>query len=348
MKIVLVGPSLNQRGGVVSVIKSLKEFYFLQEEQVQVIGTTTDKKHWHRLFIFLRSWTLILYICASRKADIIHLNMASRGSCLRKTILGLTCCAFRTPYIIHLHGGGFQNFHEKELGSIGRSLVNFVFRRASHVIALSTAWRVWLETTMDLKRVSIVFNGVPSYATTDTKKMTPTVLFLGLLGTNKGTDVLISAMREVMKKVPDAVLELGGDGDIETYRKQAADLPNVRFLGWVDDDGRRAALARATVYCLPSWNEGLPMSILEAMSAGLPVVSTPVGGIPEAVEDGVSGLLVEPGDVQGLANAICQILLNPLTAKSMGDKGKTHQREKFSADAMGRRFLETYKLITNN
>lgn len=350
MNIVLIGPSLNQRGGIVSVLQVLRDFLVAQGTAVRVVGTTAEGSRWQGVLVFLRAWVAVLGVCLLRKTDVVHLNMASRGSCLRKSVLGLTCWIFRIPFVIHLHGGGFQTFRDEELGRIGRTLVDFVFRRAARVIALSVAWQAWLQTTMKLKDVAIVFNGVPSYETKVNveRKTTPTVLFLGRLGTNKGTDVLIAAMREVTRQLPNAVLELGGDGDIATYRQQAADLPNVRFLGWVDDSGRRAALARATVYCLPSWKEGLPLSVLEAMSAGLPVVSTPVGGIPEAVEDGVSGLLVQPGDAQGLATALSKILLNPAMAKSMGDNGRLRQREQFSAEAMGHSCLEVYSSCINN
>ncbi len=294
------------------------------------------------MIAFLRAWFAILNACLFQRADIVHLHMASRGSCLRKTILGLTCWIFRTPFIIHLHGGKFSIFHDSELGPLGRSFVDFVFRRASSVIALSQTWQTWLKTTINLHKVTIVFNGVPSYINTPKEKTKPTILFLGRLCANKGTGELITAMHDVMQKFPDSVLELGGDGDLETYRQQASGLPNIRFLGWIDDAGRQAALARASVYCLPSWNEGLPMSVLEAMSAGLPVVSTPVGGIPEAINDGVTGILVQPGDTKALASALCKLLQNPDLASTMGKRGQASHRERFSADSMGNSCLEVY------
>lgn len=346
MRVTLVGPSLNQRGGIVSVTKEIRDYLVTKGVTVQIIGTTTGQHGWRGKITFIQAWISIISTCLLRKTDLVHLNMASRGSCLRKSIICLTCWLFRTPYVIHLHGGGFQNFHENEIGYFGRCLVNFLFSRAACVIALSLAWETWLKSAIKLKNVTTVFNGVPNFDLDTSKQKKPTILFLGLLGSNKGTDVLINAMREVNRQIPQAVLELGGDGDIDTYRQQAADLPNVRFLGWVDNEGRKAALSRSTIYCLPSWKEGLPMSILEAMSAALPVVSTPVGGIPEAVKEGVTGLLVQPGDVHGLANALCQLLLDPSKAKSMGLKGQALQRSKFSADAMGSACLKIYESCT--
>lgn len=342
MNVVLVGPSIAQRGGVVSVIKSLQLFLKSRNLCVHTVATTTEKGSIYGALIFLRAWISVIGACTTHRADVIHLHMASKGSCFRKSILGLTCWAFRTPFVIHLHGGRFSIFYEKELGPIGRKFVGFVLRRATSVIALSETWQEWLKTTIHLKKVVVVFNGVPSYTRTTKGTSAPTILFLGRLSKNKGTAELITSMLEVIKKIPDSVLELGGDGDIESYRKLSLDTPNIKFLGWIDEAERQAALARASIYCLPSWNEGLPMSILEAMSAGLPVVSTPVGGIPEAITDGVTGFLVQPGDTKGLTTALSKLLLDPELATVMGKNGQACHRERFSADSMGNSCLEVY------
>lgn len=344
MKVILIGPSLAQRGGIVSVIQGINHFLMSKGVDVSAIQTTSDGNIFLRLVVFFLAWTSLVKNCIFNRNSIMHLHVASRGSCLRKTLLGLTCWLLRMPFIIHLHGGKFHVFYNSELGGIGRFFVRFIFQRATFVIALSDSWASWLKTNMRIGSVSVVFNGVPlSTISHCASNKIPTVLFLGRLGAGKGTDELIAAMREVSKKLPSAILELGGDGDIEHYRQQAADLPNVKFLGWVDDVGRREALARATVYCLPSWNEGLPMSVLEAMSAGLPVISTPVGGIPEAVVEGETGLLVQPGDVQGLATALSKLLLNPEMASIMGLNGQIRHRDKFSTEVMGMNCLEIYE-----
>lgn len=342
MKILLIGPSIEERGGIVSVILGLQDFLIKNGIHTKILATTHKRGRWRGVFVFIFAWLAIISTCLFRRADVVHLHMSSNGSCLRKILLALTCWAFRLPFVIHLHSGRFSTFHKEQLGHFGRSVVNFTFRRATRVIALSAIWKKWLENTIKLNNVTVVFNGVPNFLPLPSEKRAPTVLFLGRLGTPKGTDNLISAMREIIKTVPDAVLELGGDGDIEIFRQQAFDLKNVHFLGWVDDAGRRAALSRAAVFCLPSWSEGLPMSILEAMSAGLPVVSTPVGGIPETVQEGVTGILVEPGDTMGLSAAISKLLLDTELSNRMGKQGQYRHRDMFSTESMGQGCLEVY------
>jgi len=324
-------------------MQGLNNFFKDNHIHSTVISTTVNGPKWKALQEFSCAWVKILKICIFRKSDIIHLNVSSRGSCLRKSILALTCIALRQSYLIHLHGSEFQVFYHNELGKIGRLLVNFVFRHAQKVVALSDSWRVWIETTMMIENVVVVFNGVPPISVERQNNNNPTILFLGRLGKRKGTDELILAMRKVLQEIPNTTLELGGDGDIEVYRRQVSDLKNIQFLGWLDESQKRSALGRATIFCLPSWNEGLPMSILEAMSAGLPVVSTPVGGIPEAVQENITGLLVPPGDTQELALTLCKLLSAPDLSKKMGDMGKKRYLESFSTNAMGRSFLRVYK-----
>lgn len=345
MRIIIAGPNINSKGGISISIRLLMDYLSKRVPSISLISTTTvEAGRLERLLIFIKSVFTLFYSLIFYRPNLVHIHMASRGSFARKSILCLICQLCRTPYIIHLHGGGFKDFY-KNLPTPGKKYLRFIFRRATCIIALSKIWKDWIESELQPQNVVTVSNGVDdiSFTSKETNKSHPTILFLGLLGKNKGTDILIEAMRAVSRRIPNAVLELCGNGDIEHYKEQARDIPNVKFLGWINADERRAALGRASVYCLPSWKEGLPFSILEAMSASLPIISTPVGSIPEAVEDGVTGLLVKPGDIQGLATAICHILLNPETAKSMGEKGKIRQLDKFSSDAMGSGCLEIYK-----
>jgi glycosyltransferase involved in cell wall biosynthesis len=130
---------------------------------------------------------------------------------------------------------------------------------------------------------------------------------------------------------------LGGDGELELVRARALELgiaDHVELLGWVRGEDKERLLAAAVLYVLPSYNEGLPVSVLEAMAAGLPIVSTPVGGIPEAVTDGVEGYLVEPGNVQALADRMDRLLGDQDLAMRMGESARRKVELVFSANAV--------------
>ena len=109
---------------------------------------------------------------------------------------------------------------------------------------------------------------------------------------------------------------------------------HVELLGWVRGEDKERLLATAVLYVLPSYNEGLPVSVLEAMAAGLPILTTPVGGIPEAVTDGVEGFLVEPGDVRTLADRLERLLADADLARRMGVAARHKVEAAFSANAV--------------
>jgi glycosyltransferase involved in cell wall biosynthesis len=132
------------------------------------------------------------------------------------------------------------------------------------------------------------------------------VLFLGRLEAAKGVFELLGAGALLAPRFPALRLVFGGEGDAGALRKRAAELgigERIELPGWVGPDERDEQLARASVFCLPSHAEGLPMSMLEAMAAGRAVVASSVGGIPETIVDGDNGLLAPPRDEQALASS---------------------------------------------
>jgi glycosyltransferase involved in cell wall biosynthesis len=175
----------------------------------------------------------------------------------------------------------------------------------------------------------------------------PVVLEVGRLCAVKGQRELIEALPRLART--DVTLLLAGE-DVESggaYRealeRAARDLgvaDRVRFLGRRDDVP--ALLAAVDVLVLPSWIEGLPLVVLEAMAAGVPVVATDVGGTPEAVADGETGVLVPPRDVDALAGAIDALLSDPERARRLGAAGRERARERFDAESAARRVVGLY------
>ena len=106
----------------------------------------------------------------------------------------------------------------------------------------------------------------------------------------------------------------------------------LKFTGWVGPSGKRALLEHAAVYALPSYDEGLPLSLLEAMSAGVPVVASPVGGIPEVLADGASGFLVAPGDKGALERALRRLLTERALAARMGAAARETARARYAPE----------------
>ncbi len=123
--------------------------------------------------------------------------------------------------------------------------------------------------------------------------------------------------------------------------------PTFEPLAWVGPQEREALLARADIFALPSRNEGLPMSVLEAMARGLPVIATPVGGLPELIEDGVNGILVPPGDANALARAILKLSNDPAACAALGRAARQTVLARHSPAVVLPALEEVYAVVTH-
>jgi glycosyltransferase involved in cell wall biosynthesis len=144
---------------------------------------------------------------------------------------------------------------------------------------------------------------------------------------------LLEAVSRVVGKHPQLKLRMAGDGEVEQAKAAVDRLglqAHVDILDWVSGAQKSALLERAAIYALPSYCEGLPMSVLEAMAAGLPVICTPVGGVPEAVTDGREGWVIPPGDIAALSNALDSLLSRAELRRRMGDAARHKIESLFS------------------
>jgi glycosyltransferase involved in cell wall biosynthesis len=160
----------------------------------------------------------------------------------------------------------------------------------------------------------------------------------------KGIEYLLRALAELRREFPTLRVEIAGTGPHhEKLKAAAADAgmtEHVRFLGWIDD--LASVFSRWDVFVMPSLEEGFPIAALDAMAAGLPVVATDVGGVPELIEDGKTGRLVPPYDADALASRLRLLLLNPEQRLSMGAAGHARVRDHFSVAPMIESFAQLY------
>ena len=169
---------------------------------------------------------------------------------------------------------------------------------------------------------------------------------VGNLFAVKGHTYLLKACKAVASSYPNILVLIAGEGDqLGRLQKEAADLgiaANVRFLGFRDDVP--ALLHAMDIFVLPSLSEGLPLSILEALALGKPVVATNVGGIPEVVQNGLTGFLVPPRSPEALAEKILLLLRHPVTASDLGRAGRSRVEDAFSIKKM----IQEYQCLYEN
>jgi glycosyltransferase involved in cell wall biosynthesis len=201
------------------------------------------------------------------------------------------------------------------------------------------------------RKVQVVHNSVPRPRTDASRgengaadlpdsRGRPMVLTVARLDAQKGHTVLL----EAISRIPEATFVLAGDGPeratLEAKVRASGIADRIVFLGHRTDIPR--LLGRCDLFVLPSLYEGFPLAIQEAMAAGRPVIASAVGGVPEAVRDGVTGLLVPPSDPAALADAIRRLLADPALAQRMGAAGRVRAEQEFSYEAMVQRTTRIY------
>jgi glycosyltransferase involved in cell wall biosynthesis len=306
--------------------------------QVDVVDTYGPGAFWMMPFTLLVAAFRLVFAKIRRRADLVHVHMASDGSVPRKSLLALIATGLGLPTIIHLHGADFDEF-VRSLAPGRRRLLVRVLERCAAVVVIGNHWRDVAvdELGLDPERVVMIHNGVPTWgpAREKTSGRAPLLLMVGELGPRKGTPELIAALGTSELRTRDWRAVLAGDGAVERARSDIASLGlshRVSTPGWQSQQEVRRLLDTADIFVLPSHHEGLPMAILEAMASGTAVLATPVGAIPDAIVDGETGLLVQPGDVAGLTRALVRLLDDPELRERLAVGGRRRFEQSFTID----------------
>lgn len=347
-RILMLGTSLDTMGGISAVLTVYRDDGLFVRWPIEHVVTHRDGGVVKKIQTAIGALFRVMRCLIQTKPDLMHLHVSSRASFWRKALFMTLAISFRVPYLLHLHGSEFQIFYDRECGERRRAVVRYFFRRAARVVVLSRQWGVWVRGMCPDAKVETIYNPVilPSHRTPFADREPASLLFLGRLGERKGTYDLLHAIQRLQPRFPGLKLLLGGDGEIERVRAMATELGiarSVELLGWVDAERKRELFSRSAVYVLPSYNEGLPMSVLEAMAAGMPIASTPVGGIPEAVSDGVEGLIAPAGDVDALAKNLGRLLADGQLRERMGAAARSRVERDFSSTGILPRVESIYR-----
>ncbi|WP_427913587.1 glycosyltransferase family 4 protein [Ramlibacter sp. MMS24-I3-19] len=282
---------------------------------------TRGKRHIFLSLYYLVRFLVLLGAHARRgQLDLVHVNLSSDGSAYRKLCVCWTARLLGIPYVLHLHGSNFKDFFAST-GPWVRPLIASMFDKAALNIVLGSTWGKFVSTEFPTARVKILPNAtkrLPLRASKSEEHVQ--IIFLGRLGRRKGTPDLIDALQG-LRDLSGWNVVLAGDGDVEATRSQiiACGLDDkVVVKEWLGPRDVQELLLASDVLVLPSYDENLPMSVIEGMSAGLAVVTTPVGATPDIVLDGVTGLLVRPGDISGLGMALRRLVVDRELRERLG------------------------------
>ena len=302
-------------GGISAVVQYWSQYI----EDLQYYPTYKLSNVFVRVGWFVCSYLrLALRMAFDKHVAILHLHTAADGSFWRKSMLAKLGHIMGKKVVLHVHASRFKDFYNEASERKKRCILN-TLNSVDVLIVLSCSWKDWFISLGVPEEKIVVLHNITSYPTIEeTAKVADGkvhFLFLGEIGQRKGVFDIIHALSKHHDDIVGKVeLRIGGNKHEDELKQAIKDgnlQETVKFDGWVGGGKKIELLNWADVFILPSFNEGLPISILEAMSYGHPIISTPVGGIPEVVEDGKNGILVTPGNDEEIYSAIKYYVENP-------------------------------------
>ena len=289
--------------------------------------------------------------------QIIHVHTSKGIAWLKDTFYVLVGKIWRCRVILHMHGGNFVDIYQQS-GRLAQRYTRLILSLADAIIEVSAERKQRLAQVIPIERIIALRNCIDTDAipagSCDGAENGMRVLFLGVVGQNKGVFDLLRAWACLGTNGAAPQLWIAGheecEGDLAKAQALAQELSletECHFAGVVSGAAKAQLLRESDVLVLPSYREALPMAILEAMAAGLPIVATKVGGIPEVVQDGYNGFLIAPGDVDRLAQVLAGLAGDPQLRETMGSRSREIAERDLDVKPYVKRLVDLYETLTH-
>jgi len=350
-KVMMLGPNMWGRGGVSSVLKGYYDSGILSRLGIDYYLTYKSGPNLYKLFLFV--WMLPGIILNIPKYNILHIHSASWWSFRRKMVLIFLAKVFRRKVIVHIHGGKFD-FYYHHAFLIEKKLIRYALSIVDRVVVLSQEWQQKIETFCDQDKIVVIPNCVHRVELTaeiyaEKVRSPKNIIFLGDIISRKGVYDLVEAIRILNYAACDVQVFLYGSGELEEVRSRVDSLglaEIIKIPGWINPEQKEEVLRKAYLFVLPSYFEGLPVSILEALAHAVPVISTPIGGIPNAVIDGFNGYLVATNSPKKLAERIEYLLENEPVWKKFSTNAYNIAKSRFSMEFLEEQLCRMYAEVS--
>lgn len=335
----MVGPDSNEKGGIATVIANFKAYYHSEENQLFFFSSWAAKKKWRTQ---LQACVSLRKEIRQKKIELVHYHVAQNGSFYRKAFLAFLSKK-KTKTIFHMHASQFDTFYKNQSFPM-KWLIRKTLDQVDHIVVLSHSWEVFYQK-ITATTITVIENAVLVPENPPYKMNSKQIITLGRIGKRKGSYDLLKAAELVYPNAPNLQFDFYGDGEISELKSLIVQrkLKNVRINSWISQEEKLQVIKQAALHVLPSYQEGLPMAILETMAQGIPNISTPVGGIPEVIISGENGMLVSPGEPEELAKAILAFFYDPKQQKKLSERAFAQIKENFSIKQYIQKWEQVYQ-----
>lgn len=342
-KVLVVGSAEQSAGGVSSAIKLMKKMHAWDEYQCYWLGTQIQRNYLWKAWYAVKANIIALFIIW--KFDIVHFHTVPDKICLviQMPIFVLALLG-RKKIIMHIHMGNQLRNHTDN------GLFKWCLNRADLVVLLAKKWQqLFTDSYADVKTpTTVIYNACEIVPEAPHEYKDKSIMMAAFFNDNKAPDLLLKAWLPIKDKYPDWHVEMLGNGEVKRFKKMADDMglaDSVKFTGYVTGREREEYYRKASIYCMCSYEEGFPMVVLEAWTYGISVVTTPVGGLPDVLEEGRNALVFDFGDWQGLAKQLSKLIDDVELRKAMADYSRSFVVDTFSTNKINDDLRDIYSSL---
>jgi len=340
-KVLVVATSSKTRGGITSVIHAHQTGDVWSNYHCRWIETHIDRNVVAKLWRFFISLTQFVFLIPFY--DLVHIHFSLPPSAYRKYFFFRLAKLFRKKVIIHLH-------LSNQIETIWNNLYEKFFAQADVALVLSYVTEETIKKVLNGKKsnIKVLYNPIVSTPSTNKNSKQPYILFAGTLDHNKGFRDLICSFAKIANNHPEWKIVFAGNGEIDAGKQLAKELgieAQTVFLGWVNGEAKDKIFKEASIFCLPSYAEGFPMAVLDAWAYGLPVITTPVGGLPDVLVDGKNALVFHSGDIVHLAKCLERLISDDELRNAISKESLNLSQTVFNIENINQQLADIYKEI---
>lgn len=342
-RVLVVGSAEESRGGVAEVIRMMKKMPVWEQYHCYWLGTQIQRNYAWKLWYAVKANVMALFIIW--RYDIIHFHsVPDKIDLVIKLPIFLLALLGRKKIIMHIHMGNQLKNHTQN------ELFKWCLRRANLILLLAKKWQsLFHDLYADIKTpTTVLYNACEYVPEVPLEEKENIIIMAAYLNDNKAPDLLLKAWKQIGHQFPNWKIYMLGNGEVERFEKMAQSLElsdSVKFTGYVVGKEKEDYFRKASIYCMCSYEEGFPMSVLEAWANNICVLTTPVGGLPDVLEDGKNALVFNFGDWQELSKKLSFLIENKKNRQEMAEYSRGLVYQRFSVRELNNEVLQIYESI---
>lgn len=345
IKVMMVGSAPKSNGGVTTVIRTIKESYIWNKYQCYWLGTQIQANKWIKLYYCLKAYIIAFFTI--KKYDIIHFHAVPDISLVVQFPVYALAMLWRKKIILHMHVGNQLVDYKNS------KLFHFCIKHSHLILVLSPKWKILFNEQFAKfkKQVEVLYNACDKTSSLNYEQRTNTIVFAGHLDRNKAYDVLLKGFSSISDKITGWKLIIMGAGELEEAKALAKKLnieSNIEFKGYITGKEKEKYFQEAALFCLCSYQEGFPMAVMEAWAYGIPVITTPAGGLPDVIIEGENAITFNFGDYKMLGDKIYELINDYPKRLHMSNFSKKFVENNFAIKPIANKLDLYYSSLFNN